>query len=251
MKAVYENGYAKMKRIKNHPRLMKTLNVARGLFKPNDKLKVLDIGCGDGLFAIELGKVLHTKSLYGTDISNKAVTLSNKNNVETYLIDTDKNKLPFKSGYFDLVFCGSVIEIVDNPDKLLIELNRVVKKKGYVIVTFPNHSAWLSRIAVLFGYLPFYYRLSTKFELGKMFGTTQKGNSSGFIRLFNSNSFKILAQKYGFENIKITGSQENALPRFLKPLDTILSKRPSLAFQVIVLMTKKNKSNYENTIQSM
>ena len=51
-------------------------------------------------------------------------------------------------------------------------------------------ASWLSRIALLFGYLPYYSRVSTQYDLGKMFGKITSGKSTGFIRLFTLSSFK-------------------------------------------------------------
>ena len=100
-------------------------------------------------------------------------------------------------------------------------------------MTFPNIASWLSRIALLFGFLPYYSRISTQYDLGKMFVKTTKGQSTGFIRLFNISSFTELAKLYGLKVEKTYGVREQALPMPLQIIDKLFSRRPQLAFKII------------------
>ena len=45
--------------------------------------------------------------------------------------------MPFKSNSFDFVFCSSLIEHIKNPDLLLREIKRVLKKNGLCYLSFP------------------------------------------------------------------------------------------------------------------
>lgn len=49
----------------------------------------------------------------------------------------DGKSLPFKERSFDLVIAEMVLEHVDDPDKVLNEANRVLKKNGILYVTIP------------------------------------------------------------------------------------------------------------------
>ena len=49
----------------------------------------------------------------------------------------DIAKLPFKDNSIDVIFCISVLEHVVNPEKVVSEINRVLKKDGIVYSSFP------------------------------------------------------------------------------------------------------------------
>lgn len=147
----------------------------------------------------------------------------------------------FDSEYFDLIFCGNLIELVIDPDHLLEELYRVLSPQGYLIITFPNLCAWASRIAVFLGFQPYYDIVSRKYDVGKFFipPYRYKQVSKGFIRLYSLRAFKQLCTFYGFKIIKIIGARENSLPCFLRSIDFFLSYIPSLAFQIICVLKKQ------------
>ena len=58
------------------------------------------------------------------------------NNVE--FRKADLFQLPFPDNHFDLVFENGVIEHFKNYPEALLEMKRVVKKGGKIIVVFPN-----------------------------------------------------------------------------------------------------------------
>lgn len=49
----------------------------------------------------------------------------------------DGNKFPFKNNEFDSAICNQVLEHVFNPDEFILEINRVIKKNGYLLMTVP------------------------------------------------------------------------------------------------------------------
>ena len=237
VKLVYQKGFAQTKQQLNEPRLKKVLEITQDQSsKPVDIL--LDIGCGDGFFTQELSKILKPKEVYGIDISKEAVQSLNSKIIKGFRIDVDESDLPYSSNFFDFVYCGNLIELVADADHLLKEIYRTLKKGGTAIITFPNMASWLSRIALLFGYLPYYSRVSTQYYLGKMFGKITSGKSTGFIRLFTLSSFKKLVNLYGFQIYRVYGSTEKTLPFPVRYIDTLFSKIPTFAFQVIVILKK-------------
>jgi len=72
-------------------------------------------------------------------------------------IDTDKNsvralskefdvkltngiKIPYKSGFFDVVFCDNALEHMKEPSKNIAEMARVLKKGGKLVIVTPDPS---------------------------------------------------------------------------------------------------------------
>ncbi len=237
VKHVYEKGYASMDKLEGDLRLKKVLDITQNLHMKEVK-NILDIGCGDGYYTLELNNILQAKNIYGIDISAAAVKQAKKNGITAEVLDIDEKDLPYKNNFFDYVYCGSLIELVLNADHLLTEIHRVLKPTGHLVISFPNIAAWASRISLSLGYLPFYSRLSTQYDLGKIDGAIKKGQSTGFIRLFTLHAFKHLAKQYKLRAVSVAGAPEKALPFPLRFIDKIMSKKPSLAFQVICVMQK-------------
>ncbi len=109
------------------------INVALSILKEGNSL--LDVGCGDGCFG-ELAKSKY-KSVYGLDISFKAVQQSLKKGILAQTIDSD-DAFPFHNSYFDTVTCLDVIGHVNDPRKTILEMVRVLKENGTLILTPPN-----------------------------------------------------------------------------------------------------------------
>lgn len=100
-------------------------------FEYSKDKKVLDVGCGNGDFTIELQN--HGFDVYGIDVSNEH-KLGNKfikTNIQT-------EKYPFPDNHFDIVFSKSVIEHLREPDFLFDEVYRVLKPGGTFICLTPS-----------------------------------------------------------------------------------------------------------------
>jgi len=96
--------------------------------------RCLDIGCGEGMIA----EVIKRKGYlyYGLDLSKEILrrarcSLSNNN----IFLQADANYLPFKKCCFDLVIALEIIEHIDNPCKLLKEVNSILINGGYLIIS--------------------------------------------------------------------------------------------------------------------
>jgi len=240
VKQIYTEHYSRTENLKDNFRLRETLRFAQHLVsKPPQRM--LDVGCGDGFFTSVLGKVLQAKKIYGIDISAKAVNEAKSHGVEATVLDTDEKDLPFDAESFDFIFCGNLIELVFDPDRLLSELHRVLAKNGQLVISFPNLASWASRIAVLLGFQPYYDIVSRNYDVGKLFLLPSKYPqvSKGFVRLYTLRAFKQLVNLYGFKIIQLRGARENTVPAIMSFADCILSKIPAFAFQIICLLEKK------------
>lgn len=99
--------------------------------------KVLDLGCGKGLF----GKYKPTGvGVYGLDIDSGAVREAKKIYKEAKVVDLNK-KIPYGNGVFDAIFAKDVFEHLLEPWKLAVECHRVLKKGGTILAIVPSPSA--------------------------------------------------------------------------------------------------------------
>lgn len=236
IKAVYQQGYAKEVELMANPRLAKVLSIAHES-RPDKCRNFLDIGCGDGEFTVRLSKEFGAENLFGVDIAPRAVELAGLRGINAVCCDIDIADIPYEDGCFDVIYCGHLIELVLNADHLLAEAKRLLAPQGIMIVTQPNLGAWASRLALMVGRMPFYSRVSTEYDFGKLFSSPKAGQSTGFIRLFTTSAFREFLNLCGFRVKAISGVGENALPGLLKPMDLFLTQFPSLAFHNVWVVT--------------
>jgi methionine biosynthesis protein MetW len=210
------------------------LKKVKNIFKELDYVYLLDIGCGDGSFTLELRKNKDTL-LYGVDISKRAIRLAGKKGIKGKVIDLNEDKLPFPSSYFDAIYCGEVLEHLYNPDLVLKEIWRVLKPRGNVVITTPNLSWWINRIALLLGYQPYLTEVSLYYDVGK-FGKSND-EPSGHLRCFTPRALSFLLKFYKFRIVSLTTSHVTVVvPLLLKPFELLVPKiRPTLGHSIIVV----------------
>ena len=115
--------------------------------------KVLDLACGDGAVAQYLKNNLGL-DVVGFDVSEIALKESKKRGIKVVLGDVEK-KLPFDNKSFDVVFWGDNIEHLFDPGAVVVEIARILKSGGTLILSCPNMGYWKYRLYYLFkGRLP-------------------------------------------------------------------------------------------------
>lgn len=106
--------------------------------------KILDVGCGNGDFSNYLSINFHA-DITAIDFSTESIKIAN-NKKEVFKAPTssflvaDAQALPFTDNCFDFVISCECLEHVPEPQKMLDELYRVVKKDGIVLLTTENYS---------------------------------------------------------------------------------------------------------------
>jgi ubiquinone/menaquinone biosynthesis C-methylase UbiE len=107
---------------------------------PTPKQKILDIGCGDGVLPYLIYQ--KTKSeITGVDTDKESLKAGERKLAEMgakiKLVEGSAYQLPFAKNYFDVVIATEVIEHLQNTEKFLAEMGRVLKPGGKVIITTP------------------------------------------------------------------------------------------------------------------
>ena len=107
-----------------------------------DNLNILDVGCDGGNLTASL---LRLGNVVGLDISNSFIDNAHKTYRGPSFLIGDGQRLPLKRESFDIVTCLEVLEHVPNPSDLVIEINRILKSKGRLIIIVPNEGNILWR----------------------------------------------------------------------------------------------------------
>lgn len=121
------------------------------LIKSHSKMtKILDIGIGDGIYEASLSKEIRRKcELYGVDISEKMLKRAQPYLSGSEVVDLDSQELPYRENTFDIVIVSEILEHVFYPEKILYEAQKVLKRGGVLLLTFPNSASLNLRLAIL------------------------------------------------------------------------------------------------------
>ena len=104
-----------------------------------ENAEILDVGCATGEITDSLHLRFKCKAV-GIDISNKMVDYCNSKFKDSNVSFEGGNilSLQFSDNRFDLIVTLSVIEWIDNFEKAIAEMARVLKPGGQCIVSLPN-----------------------------------------------------------------------------------------------------------------
>lgn len=112
--------------------------------------RILDFGAGEGALSLrlkDLGYDVHACDINDKDFKCKdsieflELDFNNKSEIDKFCNER-QNK-------YDIVIGIEVIEHVENPWEYARNLQKMARKDGYIIITTPNITSWLSRLKFL------------------------------------------------------------------------------------------------------
>lgn len=148
-----------------------------------DAERVLDVGCGWGRELIRL------KNAVGIDLCLPFIRTA-RNYVKNDVILADAHHLPFREKAFDFIVISEVLEHIANSFRILIELKRVLKIKGKLLIQTPNRILTLGRLI--------------------------SSEKCGHVHEFTFTELKNLLGFFGFKILERTGSTIPYIPSTVK-----------------------------------
>jgi len=202
---------------------------------------VLDAGCGNGWLsfcACEKGFNVYSLDI-GENETKESSFLFKSKNAYIELTRSSLLSLPFVDSFFDSIMCISVLEHIPDVEQAILEMKRVLKKGGRIIIVVPN--------GLTFGlfYDKFVYRLvPTKTILSHVYKTTfslakhdismlnlHEKEPIGHCQEFTLAGIRKLLIEHGFKIVKVVNSR--FLSPYLRSFCTLLGMGPVTAFEKI------------------
>jgi SAM-dependent methyltransferase len=216
------------------------LNLISKISINKEKINFLDAGCGNGKF---MSVLMNNPKMdvKGIDYSKTEVSKLRKKGFDVRQGDFEKG-IHLKDSSFDIIYAGEVIEHLYNPDLLIEESNRLLKKDGFLIISTPNLCAWFNRILMLFGMQPIFIEPSTKSKFvgaGFLKRFKKDPHPVGHVRIFTLPALKDMLKMYGFKIISIKGGNfDEGFPKQLLLIDNLFKIVPSLSSHLIIAAKK-------------
>jgi len=105
---------------------------------------ILDFGCGAG--EIVTAGILCGMNIFGAEVfyggAEDRPIVEKSGLLGTIIREIKNGSLDFPDHYFDLVISNQVLEHIKDLDKVLFEVNRVLKPGGVMINIFPSDDIW-------------------------------------------------------------------------------------------------------------
>ena len=114
----------------------------------NERLKILDAGCGTGEFVHTLADHFKESEVHGVDISKTMIEKANlkmKNGNVKFEIG-DAEELPYEDNAFDVITCSHSFHHYPNKERAVAEMYRVLKPEGRLMVIDGCRDVLLGRV---------------------------------------------------------------------------------------------------------
>ncbi len=112
--------------------------------------KILEIGCGEGLL---LQALAEKYDAYGVDLNKQAIQHAESKNLKAFNLSLAEFQTKFGDSEFYGAIMFNVIEHLEDPLSLLIDLKKSLHKGAHILISIPN----MNRTGVLIGWEPWDY----------------------------------------------------------------------------------------------
>lgn len=94
---------------------------------------ILDLGCGTGFFTRKLSSLYPNSEVIGLDLSQGMIDFCQERSAKELYLCADAESIPLASNSQDLIYSNLTFQWLDSLDRLLSEINRVLKPNGVLI----------------------------------------------------------------------------------------------------------------------
>jgi 2-polyprenyl-6-hydroxyphenyl methylase/3-demethylubiquinone-9 3-methyltransferase len=150
--------------------------------------RVLDVGCGEGQFAVELARAGRT--VVGIDVAEEPLrrARARERSLDMRLVPSE-GPWPLEDCSFDAIWAGEVIEHVADTARWLSEARRVLRSGGAIVLSTPAHGS-LTRLALGLSARAFEARFDPR---------------SDHLRFYTRRALVTLLEEFGFDSVLTRG----------------------------------------------
>ncbi len=123
------------------------------LVRPAPGATLLDVGCGDGSWTLEVASRTEARHVIGLDGSPALISAATERGIDAQLTELAQ-KWPLPDRSVDIVHSNQVIEHLSDTDHFFREIRRVLKPGGYAIISTNNLASWHNLFFLLLGWQP-------------------------------------------------------------------------------------------------
>jgi SAM-dependent methyltransferase len=109
-------------------------------------MKVLDVGCGTGVFAARVRSAFPLATIWGVDLVAAMLVRGRERRPSepgrVTLVQGDSERLPFPSGAFDVVTCSNSFHHYPDQMRAVEEMHRVLKPGGKLLLIDGWRDGW-------------------------------------------------------------------------------------------------------------
>jgi len=206
-------------------------------------LRLLDLGCDDGLWTLELtqlaGAAVGAKvAPEGVELFEDRAKIARDRGVQVHIQDLLAG-LPQGDGTVTIVHANQVIEHLGDIDTFIEEIHRVLAPGGTAIISTENASAWHNIFAAIMGWQIF--SLTNVSRRAGSLGNPlalhrgKEGFASTWTHktIFNYLGLKEIFEVHGFESVEVLGAGYHPLPARMGRWDprhahflTVIARKP-------------------------
>jgi 2-polyprenyl-6-hydroxyphenyl methylase / 3-demethylubiquinone-9 3-methyltransferase len=186
-RAYYESLWEGVPAGREPPDLSRRLAFLRSHVQPGQR--VLDVGCGEGRFAMALADA--GAQVVAIDVAEEPLrrARARRADLDVRLVEPE-GPWPLEDASFDVVWAGETIEHVANTAAWLSEVRRVLRSGGCLLLSTPAHEP----LALL------------RLALSRRAFAAHFEPRSDHLRFYSRSSLAELLADFGFEQIEVRGS---------------------------------------------
>jgi len=170
--------------------------------EPRPGGRLLDCGCGDGLFTARLARRARVAESYGIEFVEQRLEEATSRGIIVTKADLNE-PLPHEDGFFDIIHANQVIEHLTNTDLFLREIKRVLRPNGYAILSTNNLASWHNVFSLALGMQPMPMHVSNEALVGNVFdprrGERHPFEGDAHMRIFSYRGLRELCLYHGLE----------------------------------------------------
>ena len=194
------------------------------LLPTGSRLKLLDLGCDDGVWTKTMAERVGTSDIHGVEIVSEQAAKARALGVQVHVGDIC-NGLPYEDASFDIVHSNQVIEHVPSIDTFAAEIYRVLRPGGVAVISTENASSWHNIAASVLGWQMF--SLTNMSGLRGGIGNPLALHRDAAVQftswthkvIFGYRGLQEFFEAHGFSQCRIRGAGYHPLPASLGRLD--------------------------------